>query len=122
MPVDFLRRRSLGLDRSAAHRERLLCLGELALKLTALLDEGGHTLRDFIRRGLQDRRSLAQLGFALAQPPPRRLARQRFDSADARRYRAFRDDLEQLDVAERTHVRTAAQLDRIIVLVELPHR
>ena len=71
---------------------------------------------------LQRRRRLAQLHVAVAEPLARRLPRQRLDPANARRHRAFRDDLEELDVAERPYMRAAAQLDRIIGIGVAAHR
>ena len=114
--ADLLGRCSVGLGRASAHCERLLRVGELALEALAVLYQGRNPRRHFIRGRLEHRRCLAQLGLAGRQPLPRRLAGQRFEAANSRRDRAFADNLEQLDVAQRVDMRAAAQLHAVIIL------
>ena len=74
-------------------------------------DQRGDARRDFVGRGLERRRGFAQLGVAGDEPLARAFAGQRLDAADARGDRAFGDDLEDGDVAERVDVGAAAQFD-----------
>ena len=74
---------------AAAHRQRLLGVGELALELAAFLDQRGDARRDFLGRGFEGRGGFAEALVAGVEPQARGLAGQRFDAADARGDRAF---------------------------------
>src|SRR3546814_12377155 len=66
--------------------------------------------------------SLAQLVLACGQPLARGLTGQRLDPPDAAGDRAFAQDLEESNVAQRPHMGAAAQFDRIGTLVLAAHR
>ena len=121
MTADLLGSRRLGLA-AAAKRQRLLRLGQLTLEPLGVLDQRYHPARHFIRARFQRCCGLAQPGVTLAQPLPRRFPGQRLDPPNPRRHRAFRDDLEQRDIAQRIDVGPAAQFDRIIRVGADPHR
>ena len=99
MAGDLLGAGGFGLRRAAAHGQRLLGVGQLALELAALLDQRGDARRDFVGRGFERGGGFAQLVVAGVEPLARAFAGQRLDPADARRDRAFADDLEDGDVA-----------------------
>ena len=127
--VDLLGRADLPTWRTAAHRQRFFASASsrssrLRSSTSDAIRAGTSSGEDFRRRC-----RLAQLRFAIAQPSPGGLAGQRLDPPNARGNSAFGDDLQQLDVAQRAHVRAAAQLDGIVAVAQAvpsrgrgPHR
>ena len=81
--ADLLRPLLRSARAAAAHRQRLLRLGELALEPAAVVEQGGDAGRHFLGRGLERRGGLLEAVLALGQPQARRLAGQRLDAADA---------------------------------------
>ena len=120
--ADLFRPGSVLLARATPHGQRLLRVGQLALELAGGLDQGSDPRRNFVGRRLETCRGFTQLQVAVAEPPPRGFAGQRLDPPHARADRAFRHDLQQLNVAQRADVGAAAQLDRIILVGRPSHR
>ena len=103
-----IRNAVIALGRTAAQRQLLARLGELALELLALIEQGFDTLDDVGRRHAQHRgrgMDTLVLGIEIA---PRRFAGERLETAHARGGSAFRDDLDEADIAGAPRMRAAA--------------
>ncbi len=80
-------------------------VGQLAFGLLQRLGQLRNARRNIVGRGLERRRRRLQRLVTAIQPHARGIAGQRLDTPHARRDRAFADDLQQGDVAQRPDVR-----------------
>ena len=100
---------------AAAKRDLALGVGQLALELAALVDDGRKPLDHFVGRDLEQLGRLAHALVLRREIAPRGIAGQRLDAADAGGDRALADDLEQADIAGAPDMGAAAELDGISV-------